>query len=71
MGLSLQDIVFLNKGHSNKTSPKQYVASFTNYPSQKKRSKFFKQGENTAKSDELLKNLGENFSKSQCLLQKR
>lgn len=49
MGLSLQDIVFLNKGHSNKTSPKQYVASFTNYPSQKKRSKFFKQGENTAK----------------------
>lgn len=37
MGLSLQDIVFLNKGHSNKTSPKQYVASFTNYPSQKKK----------------------------------
>lgn len=36
MGLSLQDFFFLNKGHSNKASPKQYAASFINYPSQNK-----------------------------------
>lgn len=42
--LSLQDIVFLNKGHSNKASPKQYVASSTNYPSQKKEVKILQGG---------------------------
>lgn len=40
MGLSLRGlfcfVFFLNKGHSNKASPKQYVASFINYPSQNK-----------------------------------
>lgn len=47
-GLSLWDgFFFLNKGHSNKATPKQYALSFINYPSsppQKKKCKILLAG---------------------------